>query len=106
MTRSAALAALAAALMLTACVEPSAGPVLIAPTAADRASPAYAACRAELARTTNRPQSDITITSFVFSEANTEILAEVAGAEAPWRCLSSTDGVVAEVMYTGSEGAL
>ncbi|MGP3695715.1 hypothetical protein [Rhodobacter sp. NSM] len=70
------------------------------------ASPAYTACRAAIARTNRRPVSDVAIFSYLFSEANTEVLASVAGAEAPWRCLSSNQGEVAEVTYTGSEGAL
>ncbi|MDC8754883.1 hypothetical protein OIK40_09545 [Erythrobacter sp. sf7] len=40
------------------------------------------------------------------SEAAVEIYINVAGAEAPWRCLAYRDGTIGEVMYTGSEGAL
>ena len=40
------------------------------------------------------------------SEAAIEIYINVAGAEAPWRCLAYRDGTIGEVMYTGSEGAL
>ena len=40
------------------------------------------------------------------SEAAIEIYINVAGAEAPWRCLAYRDGTIGEVMYTGSEGSL
>ena len=40
------------------------------------------------------------------SEAAIEIYVNVDGAQAPWKCLGYKDGTIAEVMYTGSEGAL
>ena len=40
------------------------------------------------------------------SEAAIEIYINVAGAEAPWRCLAYRDGTIGDVMYTGSEGGL
>jgi len=40
------------------------------------------------------------------SEAAIEIYVNVEGAQAPWKCLGYKDGSIAEVMYTGSEGAL
>jgi hypothetical protein len=40
------------------------------------------------------------------SEAAIEIYVNIDGAEAPWKCLAWRDGTIAEVMYTGSEGAL
>ena len=43
---------------------------------------------------------------YLYAEAATTILANVKGAEAPWKCISSNGGVVQQVMYTGSEGAL
>ena len=101
-----ALAALAFPATLMGCVETSTAPTTIAPTAADRASPAYQACVAAIATTTGRPASDIAVFNYLFSEANTQVEATVAGADAPWRCLSSNDGVVAEVIFTGSEGSL
>lgn len=78
----------------------------IAPTEADKATPAYQACRAANAQTTGRPASDVALFDYLFSEAGTQIQATVAGAEALWRCISSNGGVVAEVTYTGSKGAL
>jgi hypothetical protein len=40
------------------------------------------------------------------SEAATEIYVNICDAEAPWRCLAYRNGTIAEVMYTGSEGAM
>lgn len=95
------------ALPLCACLAPSAqAPASFAPSAADIASPAYKACRTAIARQTGHAESEVEIFDYLFSEANTEIQARIPGGEAPWRCLSSTSGVVAEVIYTGSEGAL
>ncbi|MCX7286603.1 MAG: hypothetical protein NTW20_03325 [Rhodobacterales bacterium] len=100
------LSILAATAAVAACVQTADAPMSIAPTDADRASPPYKACVAAIARTTGRSAADVSVFNFLFSEANTQVEATVAGAEAPWRCLSSNDGVVAEVIYTGSEGAL
>ncbi len=97
---------LACTALLAGCVETTETPMTFAPTAADMATPAYQACVAAIAKTTGRVPSDIAVFDYLFSEANTQIEATVAGAEAPWRCLSSNSGVVASVMYTGSEGAL
>ena len=93
---------------LAACVEATgtSAPMTLAPTDADRATPAYQACRAAIAQATGRSPADVAIFDYLFSEAGTQVQATVAGAEAPWRCLSSNSGVVAEVTYTGSEGAL
>lgn len=77
-----------------------------APTAEDKQSLAYKACRAAIAEQTGRPLSDVKVFDYLFAEANTQVQAHVTGADAPWRCLSSTRGEVAEVSYTGSEGAL
>ena len=40
------------------------------------------------------------------SEAAVDIYINVDGADAPWRCLANRDGSIAEVSYSGSEGAL
>lgn len=40
------------------------------------------------------------------SEAAIEIYVNVDGAQAPWKCLGYKGGTIAEVMYTGDEGAL
>lgn len=101
------LSALACSARLAGCVETTEEPAMtFAPTAADRETPAYKACVTAIAQTTGRSPSDIAVFDYIFSEAGTRIQATVAGAEAPWNCLSSNGGVVADVMYTGSEGAL
>lgn len=40
-----------------------------------------------------------------FSEANNAVYLVVGPQRAPWRCLVSNDGRIAEVMFVGSEGA-
>lgn len=40
-----------------------------------------------------------------FSQANNVVYMVVGPQRAPWRCLVSNDGQVAEVMFVGSEGA-
>ena len=103
MAQSAVVLAIAT---LAGCVAPTATPVPLAPTAADMDTAAYKACVAAIAKTTGQSKADISVFDYVYSEANTQVQATVAGAEAPWMCLSSNSGVVASVMYTGSEGAL
>lgn len=97
------------ALFLTAlagCVESEPMATTLAPTAADRSSPAYIACVAAIAAETGRSQADVAVFDYAFSEAGTQVTATVAGAEAPWSCVASNNGTVQGVMYTGSEGAL
>jgi hypothetical protein len=92
---------------LTGCVETSPMEVTsIAPTAADRATPAYQACVSAIARQTGNRTADVSVFNYVFSEAGTQIEATIPGATAPWRCLAANDGTVEEVMFTGSEGFL
>ena len=38
--------------------------------------------------------------------AGTNVMVNVPGADAPWSCVASNDGVVAEVRHTGGAGAL
>ena len=111
MTKTTFLLATLACLALTACVDTV--PVVeevdvltIAPTSADRATPAYKSCVAAIAKQVGVSTKDVAVFDYLFSEAGTQIQATVAGADAPWRCLSANDGTVAEVSYTGSEGAL
>ena len=92
--------------VLGGCVEVDPGVTTMAPTAADRSSPAYRACVAAIAAQTGRSQADVAVYDYLFSEAGTQVSATVAGAEAPWRCLAANDGTVEEVAYTGSEGFL
>jgi hypothetical protein len=97
-----------ALMALTGCVESTPSPVSnpIAPTAADRATPAYQACVAAIAGQTGNSQADIIVRQYLFSEAATRIEAGVPGANAPWRCVASNDGTVQEVMFAGTEGTL
>lgn len=111
MTKTTFLLAALAGLALTACVDSV--PVVeevdvmtIAPTSADRATPAYKSCVAAIAKQVGVSTKDVAVFDYAYSEAGTQIQATVAGANAPWRCLSANDGTVAEVAYTGSEGAL
>jgi len=61
-------------------------------------------CKAEVEKTVGaRVRSTI---SSDFSEAGTLFKFEVVGADAPWQCIGYSNGTVAGVMYTGSEGAL
>ena len=62
------------------------------------------ACLREVRRTTNT--SDLTIISMEYSEANSEVKIGVGPNRAPWRCLVSSSGVVAQVMSLTNEGAL
>ena len=78
----------------------------IAPTDADRATPAYQACVRAIARQTGNSTADVAVFNYIHSEAGTRIEATVATADAPWRCLASNDGTVQGVMFTGNEGTL
>ena len=62
------------------------------------------ACMAAVRQETN--ESDITVTSNEFSEANTLVMLGVGAQRAPWRCLVANDGTVQEVSFTGDEGKL
>ena len=48
----------------------------------------------------------VEVTGTEFSQANNAVYLVVGANRAPWRCLVSNDGRVAEVMFIGSEGAL
>ena len=50
--------------------------------------------------------TDLTALGKDYSEANSAVLVGVGPDQAPWRCLVSNDGVVAEVRFTGAEDAL
>jgi hypothetical protein len=80
--------------------------VSLAPTAADRATPAYQACVSAITSQTGNRTADVSVFKYLFSEAGTQIEATIPGAVAPWRCLAANDGTVAEVMFTDSEGSL
>ncbi len=50
-------------------------------------------------------ETDITVTSNEFSEANTLVMLGVGAQRAPWRCLVSNDGQVAELSFEGDDSA-
>ena len=51
-------------------------------------------------------ESDVAVLSSEYSEANSLVMVGVGPQRAPWRCLVSNDGVVAEVTSQTDEGAL
>ncbi len=70
-------------------------------TAEDTESITNKACLAAVSSETG--ESDVAILSNEFSEANTLVMVGVGTQRAPWRCLVSNDGTVAEVSFTGSD---
>jgi hypothetical protein len=67
---------------------------------------AEAACMARLASTANAPLSSIRVTEVLTAEAGIGVTMSLAGATAPWSCLSDARGNVQGLTFTGSEGAL
>ncbi|MDH4414056.1 MAG: hypothetical protein QE484_12155 [Rhizobium sp.] len=65
---------------------------------------ARSACLAAVSNTANN--GDVQITEMIFSEANSQVTVGVGPTRAPWRCLVSNSGVVANVMSMTNEGAL
>ena len=63
---------------------------------------AVRACLAAVAKETQ--ERDVTVLSSEYSEANSLVMVGVGAKRAPWRCLSSNDGIVAEVSFTGDDG--
>ena len=51
-------------------------------------------------------QTDVDVLSTEFSEANSMVMVGVGSDRAPWKCLVSNDGNVAEVSFAGDEGKL
>lgn len=62
------------------------------------------ACLREVGRTTGN--NDLTIIEMIYSEANSQVKIGVGRDRAPWQCLVSNSGVVAQVMSLTNEGAL
>jgi len=62
------------------------------------------ACLAAVTNQTNN--SDVAVMSNEFSEANSLVMIGVGANRAPWRCLVSNDGIVAEVSSAADEGML
>jgi hypothetical protein len=81
-----------------------------ADTGADMSSIAAApsiqeqACLAGVSNETNN--GDVAVLSNEFSEANSLVMIGVGPDRAPWRCLVSNDGIVAEISSATDEGAL
>jgi hypothetical protein len=65
---------------------------------------ARSACLAAVSNTANN--GDVQITEMIFSEANSQVTVGVGPTRAPWRCLVSNSGVVANVMSMTNEGTL
>lgn len=97
-----------ASLMLTGCVEDvgsTSAPNPIVPRVGfspDVSTAALSACRAAVdAQTEGRVEA----IGSEFSQAASAVYFVVGPQRAPWRCLTSNDGSVSEVMFIGSEGA-
>lgn len=108
-----AVAATLSVLAIAACVAPPSSPSApppaqpaAAPAVSSRQAPAVAesACLTAVSRQTREPQ--VSVLSSEFSQANSLVMVGVGPKRAPWRCLVSNDGKVAEVSFAGSEGAL
>jgi len=85
------------------------GPILASPVmkpAAATGSPSSleAKCKAEVEKTVGAKV--LSTISSDFSEAGTMFRFAVEGADAPWQCIGYSNGTIAGVMYTGSEGSL
>jgi len=49
-------------------------------------------------------ERNVAVLSSEFSQANSVVMVGVGANRAPWRCLVSNDGVVAEIMFAGKDG--
>jgi hypothetical protein len=92
--------ALAALAVLAAC-QPAATPPATVVAPAGRAEVACVA-----AVQTETGTTGASVRSSQVTEDGTNVMVSIPGAEAPWSCLASNDGIVAEVRNTGSDGAL
>lgn len=77
-----------------------------APRLMDESVPpaARSACLAAVSNATNN--GDVQIVEMIFSEANSQVTVGVGPTRAPWNCLVSNSGVVANVMSMTNEGSL
>lgn len=73
------------------------------PPKADPDDITVTACLAAVQNETSN--SELTVLGKDYSEANSAVMIGVGPDRAPWRCLVSNDGVVAEVTFTGDDGA-
>lgn len=95
-------------LVLTGCVEDvgsTSAPNPVFPTVGfspDVSNAAVSACSAAVdAQTEGR----VEVVGSEFSQAASVVYLVVGPQRAPWRCLTSNDGRVSEVMFVGSEGS-
>ena len=94
-----AILPLFSALALAACnADDTGGTVSRAPSLQEQA------CLAAVSNTTNN--GEVTVLENIYSEANSQVTIGVGLDRAPWRCLVSNDGVVADVMSLTNEGTL
>ena len=84
-------------------VEPPAGGEPPAASSSDVSQAAIDACVGAVDAETD---GDVVVLSTEFSEANSMVMVGVGANQAPWKCLVSNDGQVAEVSFAGDEGAL
>jgi malic enzyme len=100
---------LAAAGALAGCVEDSSSTTSNNPMfpsvgfAPEVSNAAVSACRTAVDAQTD---GAVEVVGSEFSQANNTVYLTVGPQRAPWRCLVSNDGRVAEVMFVGSEGSL
>jgi malic enzyme len=100
---------LAAAAALAGCVEETGSTTASNPMfpnvgfSPDVSSVAVNACRNAVDAQTD---GAVEVVGSEFSQANNAVYLVVGAQRAPWRCLVSSDGVVDEVMFVGSEGSL
>ncbi|MEX5729150.1 type IV pilus biogenesis protein CpaD/CtpE [Rhodovulum iodosum] len=88
----------------TAPMEPSPmGPPFITTFDPSVSNAAVTACRNTLDAQTD---GAVEVVGSEFSQANTAIYMVVGPQRAPWRCLVSSDGSGASVMFMGDEGFL
>ena len=93
------VAAIGAAVTLSACVEDTAGSVSSAvPTDAEQA------CLRDVTQTTNNP--DVALLGSEFSEAGTMVRVGVGPDRAPWQCIAYSDGTTAGIQSLTDEGYL
>ena len=71
-------------------------------TARDTETITNEACLAAVRKETN--ESNVVVLMNEFSEANTLVQIGVGSSRAPWKCLVSNDGKVAEVSFMGTDG--
>ncbi len=79
------------------------GGAMAGSSSSDVSDAAVQACLTEI---DNQTDGDVSVLSTEFSEANSMVMVGVGADQAPWKCLVSNDGTVAEVSFAGDEGKL